>query len=183
MSSHSRQVRGYAYIYHDKDDSEKHFHVVLRTFDAWTPEQVAKWFGLCKDDKEEYVNTFNEPVSDLTAICNYLTHKDVDSIKAGKHQYYEKEIIDRNLLRTIEKKEACDHSFAILLALEKGSSLRDLLRIYGKELLYHYRQYKEFLEDMHQQEQRQYFNDGVIPLNGEAKYHWYELAPDEELPF
>lgn len=182
--AHNKQIRGYAYIYHDKDEAEKHYHLLIRTYDAWTTEQIAKWFSLCKDENGEYVNTLNEPITDILAIRNYLTHMDADSIKAGKHQYDESEIIDRNLLRTIEKKDSHDFTYQIILLMEAKTPLRDLLRIYGKDFLYHYRQYKEFLEDMQEQEQRQRAYDGVIPLvPTEKKYHWFEIDPDQELLF
>lgn len=178
-SAHSKQIRGYAYITHDKDDGEKHIHLLIRTYDAWTPEQVGKWFGLCQDDKGDYVNTFNEPISDLSAIVTYLTHSDVDSIKAGKARYSEKEIIDFGLLRTVEKKDSHDNTYQIISLMEKRTPLREILRIYGKDFLYHYKAYKEFLDDMHFQER---WNDSK-PLPTSDKYHWFELADDDELPF
>lgn len=120
----------------------------------------------------------------MNAVKAYLTHSDSDSILAGKHQYSDEEIIDVGLLSTVEKKDSHDFTYTIMLQLERGVPLRSLLRIYGKDFLYHYRQYKEFLEDMKEQERRIELYSGLKPtVKTDVKPHWFDVDFEQnELP-
>lgn len=168
LGSHFSSVRGYCYIYHDKDESEPHRHVIIRTYHPWTSNQICKWFELQKDDKGMYINTMCEVANDIEAIMLYILHHDKASIEAGKHWYEQNEIVDRGLYLFQDKKESVDNTYEILQLLDKGVSLRWLLRVYGRDLLYHYNQYKELLADVREQER---YN------------HMKEVNTDEELPF
>lgn len=168
LGSHYSSVRGYCYIYHDKDESEPHRHVIIRTYDAWSSSQICKWFELQKDSTGKYINTFCEVVSDIEAMMLYILHQDKESIEAGKHRYEQNDIVDRGLYLFQDNKESADNTFEILQLLDKGVSLRWLLRVYGRDLLYHYNQYKELLADVREQERYK---------------NMKEVNENEELPF
>ena len=82
----TNSIRAYALILHDKDETDPHHHLVIRTHSAWTCPQIAKWFA----DNKNGQNTLVEFVKDRTAIIDYLTHENNDD----KHRYDKNDIID-----------------------------------------------------------------------------------------
>lgn len=137
--THSRSLRSYAYILHDKDEAAPHYHLLLRTYDAWSSTQIAKWFDKYK--LKDNNNTFVEPATDLHALQEYITHSDYKSIQEGKHQYSLDDVVDGGLFDMIEKKDSYDGTFEIVNAMLQRVPTRQLVRRYGKQLIYHYSQF------------------------------------------
>lgn len=139
---HNRSIRSWAYILHDKDETASHFHIVFRTFDAWTCTQVEKWFKGFTDNKGEVVNTLVERAKDLHALGEYLTHSDLDSIDAGKHRYNKTDIKSNGLFDLVPAKDAVDDTFEMLEHMVNGASTWWMVRRYGKAYVYHYSQFQ-----------------------------------------
>ena len=137
--NHQSSIVSYCYILHDKDPTDVHHHLVIRTYDAWSPAQINKWFAFVKLETGQ--NTFNEAVKDLASLEAYLTHSDADSVEKGKHQYDRSEIKDFGLLSTSTTHKSYDDTYEIMLAMQAGMNTRELVRRYGKKFLYHYSQF------------------------------------------
>lgn len=80
-----KSIKQWAYILHDKDDTEPHYHIYLN-FGNTSVEfsDVAKWFGL----DENFVNKVEGRKTDMLL---YLTHSNAG--QEHKHQYSPKEVI------------------------------------------------------------------------------------------
>ena len=80
-----KSIKQWAYILHDKDDTEPHYHIYLN-FGKTSVEfsDVASWFGL----DENFVNKIEGRKSDMLL---YLTHG--NDGQQHKHQYSPKEVI------------------------------------------------------------------------------------------
>lgn len=153
LYDHSASIRSFAYIYHDRDETTNHHHLVIRTYDAWTSVQVNKWFDHFKLEINE--NTMTEPASDLMALKEYLIHADAESIKKGKFRYSEDDIIDGGLFVDIPKKDSYDETYEIINAMLQGAPTKQLVRRYGKQFIYHFSQFTAVKESIEQEEWRE----------------------------
>ena len=129
-------VRAWAMIDHDKDGKTSHRHVILRTNSSWSLNQLLKWFTGTDAEGNE-CNTFGEVVRDRTAICEYLTHENDED----KHHYDHAEIIDHGLCDLLPSSESADDTFEIVEKMTQGVSVRELVRLYGRDFVYHYGNY------------------------------------------
>lgn len=150
IAKHAQSVRSFAYIKHDKDESEPHIHLVVRTYSTWSEGQIVKWFDWVKQRDNQ--NTFVEVLNDTVAMGEYLTHEDAESVKAGKHIYDRGEIQDFGLFDIVDKRNAFDETFEIVCNINAGMKERDLVRRYGKNYLYHRNAYHESAEAMYQEQ-------------------------------
>ena len=80
-----KSIKQWAYILHDKDDTEPHYHIYLN-FGKTSVEfaDVASWFGL----DENFVNKVEGRKVDMLM---YLTHSNAG--QEHKHQYSPKEVV------------------------------------------------------------------------------------------
>ena len=152
IGSHYRSIRSYAYIFHDKDETVPHFHVVFRTFDAWSIPQIEKWFKGFVDEKGDPINTFVQRAGDLYALHEYLTHSDAASKDEGKYQYSPSDIISNGLFDLVPKKDAVDDTFEMLEHMLNGASTKWMVRRYGRAFVYHYSQFMAVKEAIQQDE-------------------------------
>ena len=132
LQSKGNSLRAYALIKHDKDEADAHHHMVLRTHSTWTCPQVAKWFA-----NESGQNTFVQVVRDRTGIVEYLTHEN----EPDKHHYDKGDIIDGGLDEILPAGECSDDTFEIVEKMLAGYSIRELVRLYGRDFVYHYSSY------------------------------------------
>ena len=135
IQDRANSIRAYALIKHDKDETDLHHHMVLRTHCTWTCPQVAKWFA---DDSEQ--NTFAQIVRDRQGIIDYLTHEH-EHAESGKAHYDKSDIIDGGLSDILPLENVADDSYEIIQAMLEGRSTRDLCRMYGRDFIYHYSSY------------------------------------------
>lgn len=126
-------IRSYALIVHDKDQADPHIHIVIRTHNPWTCKQVCNWFV----DTETNQNAFAEFVHDRLGIIDYLTHEN----DPDKHHYDKSEIIDGGIDDLLPKGNTDDLTCEILELLLQGTAIRELVKMYGKDFLYHIRDY------------------------------------------
>ena len=149
---HNSSIRSYAYIHHDKDETTPHYHLVFRTFDAWSITSIEKWFKGFTDDKGEHINTLVQRARDLYALRAYLTHEDPDSQEDGKHRYRFSEIHDGGLFDLVPKKDAVDDTYEMLEYMMNGASTKWMVRRYGKAFVYHFSQFMAVKEAMQHDE-------------------------------
>ncbi|MBQ2711734.1 MAG: hypothetical protein IJF66_07315 [Clostridia bacterium] len=145
-------IRYFAFIEHDKDKLEnnepkpRHIHLALVLKSARTVQQITKKFT---NLEENAGNCFGEPTKSNKAIIQYFLHIN----EKDKYQYNEEDIISNNLeYFKNDTTEDIDNCYLIIEDIMKGKSLLDLVKVYGRELLYHYNQYKEIVKDIQTQE-------------------------------
>ena len=143
VADHSTSIRALCYICHDKDESEPHFHILMRTHSTWTTAQLVRWFSDLKDKEKKPINTFCETANDMESLKKYIIHDTEQAREEGKHQYSPEEIKDFGMNDLTERKDCYDSSYEILLRVLGGANPRDLVRFYGRDYLYHYNCYHE----------------------------------------
>lgn len=85
LLNNSKSIVNWAFIKHDKDGTEEHYHVILKYKNASRLSTVANLF---KDDPERvkvWDNHWNN-------ACGYLIHSTQNSVRDGKHRYDLKEV-------------------------------------------------------------------------------------------
>ena len=144
-------VRYFAYIVHDKDKLEngepkpKHIHLAVCLNSARTLQQIAMRFT---DITQNAGNAFGQPTRSNKAIIEYFTHQN----EPEKYQYAEDKIVSNNIDYFKNDETDEDNTYMIVEDIIKGKPLRELIKLYGRELLYHYTQFKDVANDIIQQE-------------------------------
>ena len=135
-----KMIVRYAFIRHDKDEAEPHFHIALVLSDPVAVLSVAKWFA----DPKRNINAFGEKTGDNRAIYGYLTHKN----EPDKYQYPESDIRsnDHDYFRSAEA--VTDIAVLIMEDMLAGKSRRELFRRYGSAFIWRYNAYKTLYEDI-----------------------------------
>ena len=150
VGNHVSSLRALCYIYHDKDEAEPHYHILMRTHSTWTARQIGRWFADLKDAEKKPINTFCETANDMEALKLYILHQDQKSIEEGKHRYEVEDIRDYGFSDLAEKKDSYDSSYEILMKVLAGAHPRDLVKYYGRDYLYHHNQYEEVADHIRQ---------------------------------
>lgn len=162
FESKQTQILGFAYIFHDKDVSEPHRHVVVVLKRSRKQQEVLNWFKKCTDDKGERCNTRLQPIACMRGLEEYLTHSDDDSIKAGKHQYNEQDIkvlkddelfdyvtdYDKAQEREKVKEEKADEVESLIDDIISGVPLREMARRYGRDYMKNATAYRRYASDV-----------------------------------
>jgi len=79
LRKHERQIRAYAYIEHDRDVNKdgtpkpRHIHLLMRTVNSRTVEDVRNWFKGYTDEKGMPVNTLGQEMHDIGSSFEYLS--------------------------------------------------------------------------------------------------------------
>lgn len=152
-------IKAVSYIFHNKETAEPHTHIALELKRSRKGQAILRWFKGLKDSKGQTANTLAEEVISVSALHDYFTHSDSQSIQNGKHQYTEEDI------KTIA---GLDHAWDYMTAWEKAEEqaeakeqkadeteqlLQDILdevpqremcRRYGRDYMKNYQQYKNF---------------------------------------
>lgn len=169
--NHQSSIVSYAYICHDADATDTHYHLIIRTYDGWSPAQILKWFSFIKLESNQ--NTFVEELGDLKAFALYLTHKDAKSIEQGKHQYDKSLIKDFGLISTDTIHESYDDTYEIVLAMQAGMHTRELVRRYGKKFIFHYSQFVAVKEAIERDDY--YMLERLRPERERLPYGWRKV--------
>ncbi len=140
-------IRAYALIKHDKDSTDPHHHIVIRTHSAWTCPAVCKWFK----DTVTGQNTFAEFIHDREAVLDYLTHENERS--EGKHIYNKADIIDGGMADLLPREDTADDGMNIVEDILSGYSTREMCKRYGREFIYRFAAYKAVAEQIREEEQ------------------------------
>lgn len=132
---------------YDKDSTDPHHHIVIRTHSAWTCPAVCKWFK----DTETGQNTFAEFIHDREAVLDYLTHENERS--EGKHIYNKADIIDGGMADLLPREDTADDGMNIVEDILAGYSTREMCKRYGREFIYRFAAYKAVAEQIREEEQ------------------------------
>lgn len=160
------QIKCYAYNTHDKDvylqdvldkktgeiihragDPEiVHTHIYLELHNSRKPSEIISWFRYF-DENGVAVNTFKEIPMYSQGCLDYLIHKH----NPEKYQYsiesvvsYGFDIQDGSLVAG----DDYDFTYDIISDLVAGVPLKTMIKRYGKNFVYHYRQFRDIVDDM-----------------------------------
>lgn len=129
------------YIYHDKDDDiMPHWHIYIWLTRSRKLAQVKEWF---RDDVNGQNSRIERNTYANNQVIDYMLHVNEDSRDKGKHIY---NISDIHFYKckledfTYEKR---DNSFNILTEVLEGTNYFVLAKKYGKDFIYHWKQYEE----------------------------------------
>lgn len=155
---HEKQIRCYAYAFHDKDRKEDgtlkepHFHLILITHTTCTLSAIRKWFSGYVDSNGD-ITTTAQVCSDVFEMFDYLTHSTKEAIASGKYQY------DKSIVQTNDKEFFSaglrSQYDSVTLACEmllNGSNVREVGQIFGRDFILHYFAIKRYLTDIYIQE-------------------------------
>lgn len=165
LLSHLMQIRCYEYIYHDKDlwdeidekenplhkagtPKEPHFHLIIVTYNQCTVSAVRKWFRGYVDSNGP-INTLCQYCTDIDELDLYLTHEDKKSLSRGKYIYSRSLVVssDKNYFDAKIERQY-DNSVLAVEMLLRGVPIRQVMKIYGKDFIYHYSQIKQVVDDI-----------------------------------
>ena len=159
LRKHDRQIRAYAYIEHDRDLNEdgtpkpRHIHLLLRTVNSRTVDDIRNWFRGFTDDKGMPVNTLGQEMHDIGSSFEYLTHDTEAAITEGKFRYDPADIISNDVeyfKGTSERDE--DNISLAVMDLCNGIPLREVALKYGRDFIIHYANIKLLFNDIQLQE-------------------------------
>lgn len=154
LFQHEKQIRAYAYAYHDKDTNEDgtfkepHIHLLIITYNTCTLSAVRRWFsGFIQDGKD--VNTIVQKLTDEYEMYEYLIHNTLQAKFDGKYQY------DKSIRKTNDaiywqayEDSNWDNVQIACEMLLKGTSIHDCGRMFGRDFILHYNAIKHYLTDV-----------------------------------
>lgn len=149
-------VAKWAYIRHDeRDNKEPHIHLLLRLNNRTSKKSIErklKLFSMGKDGGKDC--NFNCQIcEDLNNAFLYLTHESLSARQEKKALYNAEDIRTndfgyfRGNYSSAEEKVECsteNTAYQILNDIEKGVSLRDMAKRYGREYIINRRHYEDF---------------------------------------
>lgn len=197
LAQHTSSIRSYMFIEHDKDEAEPHIHLLLRTYSCWNAEQLAKWFSGFSDTEGKKINTFCEIASSIESLVPYILHDTDEAREAGKHLYDPSSLKKGNERELLPRKDCYDETYNILNDMLAGQSLRQMVKRYGKDFVYHYHQYQGIVDNILSQEgiigahhstakdraHAVYSYEGIVDAPAAQDGNFEALDPDDDLPF
>lgn len=180
---HSKEniIRNYAFIehncdIHETDDEkkgykkgelkERHIHFILLFNFPYKLTTVSNWFKGWVDDKEQSINTFCEPCTDLTAYYRYFTHAD----NPEKFQYNENLICCNDPTEFKSEDNSCeDKAFIALDLLLNGVSKYEIAKRLGRDFIYHYSHIMQLYEDIQEEERVKRYKQNKIECERKFK--------------
>lgn len=184
------EVSNYLIVYHDKDkfedengqiqDLKPHCHLYGSFVRRLSRVKVAKDLSFLApfgDDNERLFTVLKENIIEIEGSLRdcavYATHQ--KEISPLKFKYSVNDLISSDLKVFMRSKANVDNiAFSILQDMEVGFSLRDLAIKYGRDFVIHYRQYKDFFEDM-KFEERQRLEASLSPVVDESIQIEFEI--------
>ena len=76
------QLKHAVYIYHDMDDNEPHFHIVLKLLRSRDIDVIRRWFIIDERNTLARKNTYSN-----ASVIEYFKHTNKASQEDGKHEY------------------------------------------------------------------------------------------------
>ena len=156
LTKHINQIRYYAYAYHDKDRKEDgslkepHIHLIIVTYNTCSLSAIRRWFSGFVDKKGMDITTTAQHCIDVYEMYDYLTHNTKQCREQGKYQY-DKKIIKTNdksnYFQASEESEYDNATIATLMLL-KGAKVSDLVKMFGRDFIYHYNSIKDVANDI-----------------------------------
>lgn len=134
-------IKGYAYIFHDKDKDEqgkkkeKHVHLMLFTYNSHTCSAIKKWFRAF-DKKKKLINVLVEPMIDEQSSYEYLIHKN----DKDKYQYKAIRIRKYNVHYSIyESVRDYDVFTELVLAYMENRNTNEMVLRYGRNFIVNFK--------------------------------------------
>lgn len=125
----------YAYIYHDKDNNEPHYHILVTFSQHISLSAIKKLI-------DSNQNTLGQPLKDNLAMFEYLTHENLSETE--KEIYSTESRICDNLAfwtsATVDKDQENEQFIDDLLNL----SAYEMAKKYGRDYIRNYERYKLF---------------------------------------
>lgn len=118
----------YAYIKHDKDKTQAHYHIMLYTVREISFNQLKTIVNSCVNPEKQ--NTFYQPIKDKKMAFRYLTHKD----NPDKYQYNDSEVVCTDLSFFSLEKTVKDFT-ELLDDIINRVSLRDMAKKWGRDYI------------------------------------------------
>ena len=130
------------------DLKQPHYHLIIITYNTCTISAVKRWFCGYIDENGP-INTMPEICNDIYAYDDYLCHEDKKSIAEGKFHYNRDNVVYSNC-DFFKANEISEYDNSLLAAemLLKGVPLRTVGKIFGKDIIYHYSQIKQYVNDV-----------------------------------
>lgn len=149
LNKHQSSIRGFAYAYHDKDETEEgkiketHAHIVLWLYNASTIERIRRWF-YALDDIGQPINTLGQVCHDIFSAYEYLWHKN----NPEKYQYDPSVVVssDPSLFESDDSPD--DSLMDAVNDLLEGVPLIDVTRRYGRDFIMRYGHIRQLMEDI-----------------------------------
>ncbi|MBQ3550223.1 MAG: hypothetical protein IJA41_04515 [Clostridia bacterium] len=158
LNSHDSQIKAYAYILHDKDIredgslKEPHFHILLALYNATTCNSVVKWFQGFTDNNDLSINSFCEPMHNISCCFEYLTHNTENAIQDNKYIYDESFVKGFNVDFFIDKDlQDTDNLSLALSEMINGVPLIEIAKRYGRDFVIHYGHIRQLFNDVQKQ--------------------------------
>lgn len=150
-------LQAVAYILHDKEESEKHYHIIWRFENPRIENCIKKDY--------EYIgvkqNCFPNKCKSIYKAYRYLTHED----EKNKPKYEEKEIKGVNIeyikqlaQESAPKEQKEDSAMQIIDDIIDGISIRDMVTKYGRDFVINIGKY-EYVAQLINHEENQENND------------------------
>lgn len=185
LDNKAKQIVSYAYIMHDKDfynddviDKDTgecihikgeikppHIHIYLRLVNNRDVGEIRRWFE-STDENGQKINCLSRVVRDRVSCINYLTHNTKAS--KDKYQYSVEDVISYNVDH-IDDDMPVDSTFYIVEDMLKGMPKLELLKKYGRDFLYHYNNYVQFVKDLNNENWLNVCN-GMNPVGGDMPF-------------
>lgn len=163
MEHYKDYIDSALYILHDKDIVQKtddtqgdllkeaHTHILMRSYEATTASAVKKWFMRFRfSDENGLINTMVEICDSVGSARDYLTHKN----DPDKYQYSTADVLEfgRGWECFNHASRCVDDCIDIIDRISEGASLRQLVREYGRDFVYHFNQYERMASFIQHQE-------------------------------
>lgn len=166
----TKAAKNWAYILHDKDGVEPHYHIIAVFKNARTEDGIRAIIPSTQQTRIEIIK------NGIKACYRYLTHED----NPEKHHYTKDEIQSNGKGYFEEDKAENETAEQMLEDILQGLSLRELARRYGRDFMKNWRKYIEFARAVMVQEdgerigyeqmieEREFFK--MIKLNNDAQF-------------
>lgn len=142
-----KQIRAVAYAFHDKDENENHYHILLYCYSPHTLSSIEKWFNRSEfvDEKGMHINTLLQNCLSIKGSFNYLTHEDEQD-----KFHYDESIIKGHDIEFFKNAVYVDYDCLseAINDLLSGVSLYDCVQRYGRDFIIHYGHIKTLLNDI-----------------------------------
>lgn len=161
-------IEKYAYILHDKEESEPHYHLVVSFTNPRT------WEGVKKDFAKYEQNTLVKVVKSLDGVLDYLTHKN----KPEKYQYPEEAITNNGYYRGASRRNTDieqDIAVSIVEAILEETPKRELLKRFGREYVIYRNRYESLACEIRIEEMPKHPKPALVNVDGEVLF---DTLPD-----
>lgn len=133
------KIKKYAYIYHDKDETEPHWHIYIYFNNATTFERVKKQI-----QKYTKQNVMTEEARDEKGLIAYFTHENEND----KYKYSSNEIVISN--KFFELDNVWLNMYIDFVELKKP--VKEMITMYGKDFAINIKNWRDLRAERREEE-------------------------------